>query len=254
MGLKEIFQRFTKRYESTREGFLYEDVNDEIHIVGFERNAPYAEIPSYINEKPVTILGGLSHYPAEEPKIPETVREIESDTFSSNLYILRIEIPETVQKIGDSVFDFSALEEVVFPKSLDISGCTTMFGSATQLRTVVFPETAVKIPEYMFEHAGIATIQIPEGVTAIEKRAFWQCCSLREVQFPNSLVTIGEMAFCECVELERIILPPNVKKVESGAFADCGNLREVIITGEMPELGLDAFQNCAVPEHKIIRR
>ncbi len=242
LGLKEIFQRFRKRYDATEDGFLYEEVSGGIRIAGFQRNAPYAELPSYIADKPVTALSGLSYYPAEVPLIPDTVQEIESGTFSSNSHIVRVVIPDTVRKIGDSVFEFSAVEEVVFPLKTVFSEGAMMFANAEQLRTVVLSDTMTKIPEYMFEHSGIETIQIPDSVISIEKYAFWQCHSLREIQLPDTLETIEESAFFECHSLEQIVLPPHVQKIESGAFADCENLREVIVMGDMPDIAADAFQ------------
>ncbi len=242
LGLKEIFQRFRKRYDATEDGFLYEEVNSGIRIVGFQRNAPYAELPSYVADQPVTVLSGLSHYPAEVPLIPDSVHEIESGTFSSNLHIVRVVIPDTIRKIGDSVFEFSSVEEVLFPSHLDLSGCTMMFSNANQLRTVLLPDCMQQVADHMFAHAGIETLRLPDAVTRIGKYAFWQCASLREIQLSEQLTNIGEAAFFECHSLEQIVLPPHVRTIESGAFSDCENLREVVVMGDMPDIAADAFQ------------
>jgi len=45
------------------------------------------------------------------------------------------------------------------------------------------------------------TFTIPEGVTAIGDRAFFQCTALKKVIFPESLKRIGKFAFTNCVNL-----------------------------------------------------
>ena len=66
-----------------------------------------------------------------------------------------------------------------------------------------------------------ADVTIPEGVTAIGDKAFWDCNSLTSVTIPSSVSSIGEYA-----------------------FADCDNLREVTVS-RRTTIGPDAFPSAA---------
>lgn len=50
-------------------------------------------------------------------------------------------------------------------------------------------------------------VVIPDCVTAIGDRAFFQCTSLTSVIIPDSVTSIGQGAFLECSNLTSIIIP-----------------------------------------------
>lgn len=51
----------------------------------------------------------------------------------------------------------------------------------------------------------ITSIVIPEGVTEIQKYAFYNCTGLREVAIPEDVKVIREYAFYNCTKLERVV-------------------------------------------------
>ena len=71
------------------------------------------------------------------------------------------------------------------------------------------------IGEHAFENTNISTITIPEGVTSIGYRCFYECSSLSSVQLPSSLVSIGQLAFSKTKIIEVTILPKVEYKKDS---------------------------------------
>lgn len=108
---------------------------------------------------------------------------------------------------------------------------------------------------YMHSVVGNSTLQfltVPDGVTTISERAFYECDKLTTVTIPASveeiwwesfsyceelttftipadskLTKIGESAFVRCYKLESIFIPATVKKIDRMAFTVCRSLKSV---------------------------
>ena len=63
--------------------------------------------------------------------------------------------------------------------------------------------------------------RIPEGVTKIADKAFYNFRHLESVVFPESLCSIGRYAFSGCTALNNVVIPINVSNNDSGAFQNC---------------------------------
>ncbi len=72
----------------------------------------------------------------------------------------------------------------------------------------------------------ITEITVPEGITAIEDEAFFECESLRTVNLPRSLKKIGSDAFRRCRNLRAIELPSGIRTIGKRAFGECNSLRD----------------------------
>ena len=87
----------------------------------------------------------------------------------------------------------------------------------------------------------ISDAVIPEGVTVIGDKAFYQCRKLRSVELPGGLTAIGSQAFDECERLENVIIPDSVTTVGNSAFSNCGSLFAVDIGSGVTHIGDTAF-------------
>ena len=65
----------------------------------------------------------------------------------------------------------------------------------------------------------ITSVTIPEGVTTIGEKAFYECWYLTSVVFPKSLTSIGNYAFSGCGKLTEVTLPEGVTEVGERAFS-----------------------------------
>lgn len=103
-------------------------------------------------------------------------------------------------------------------------------------KDIVIPEkikgkTVVAIGESAFSSPYITSVEIPDTVTTIRTKAFFQCSELKTVRMSESIESIGDSAFFLCPKLESILLPPSLKNLEGGAFYGCENLEFEIPEG-----------------------
>ena len=94
------------------------------------------------------------------------------------------------------------------------------------------------VPEDMVE------FEVPEGVTHIGAKAFWQCIHLKSVTLPSTLVSIGEGAFAGCTDLKRITIPDSVQMIGRHAFHGCTALSDIRLSANLAAIGRYAFYNC----------
>jgi hypothetical protein len=148
------------------------------------------------------------------------IREIYK--FEGCLSLRKIEIPDSVVKIGKRAFtNCRKLIEVVFAPDGALEGLSG-FQSCCSL----------------------CTIDIPASVKAINKTAFQFCSSLREVHFaPNS--QLSEVSgFQNCHSLLRIEIPASVKIIYATAFYQCRSLFEVKFAPHSSLIILNGFIHC----------
>lgn len=98
----------------------------------------------------------------------------------------------------------------------------------------------------------IRSVTIPEGITAIESRAFWSCANLETVHIPDSVKKIGSGAFRDCGKLKEIQLPEGITQIEGETFYACSNLEAVRIPGGLEKIGTSAFRDCIKLEVVLI--
>ena len=91
----------------------------------------------------------------------------------------------------------------------------------------------------------IKSITIPEGVTTIGGKAFYECWELTNIVFPTSLTSIGDNAFRSCSNLTEVILPEGLSEVGDYVFAYCSNLKTVTLPSTLTKINGFMFYSCA---------
>ena len=127
---------------------------------------------------------------------------------------------ETVKK---ATFDWT------LEKSLDFSGCTGL----TELLDAAF-----------YECANLASITLPDTITALGDDCFNRCAGLTSMVLPSNLETIGERCFSRCFALTQIIIPSGVTVLGEEVFLGCISLQEVQLPVNLISLGANCFQSC----------
>ena len=89
-------------------------------------------------------------------------------------------------------------------------------------------------------------IILPDTITRIGERAFYQCCYISgNLRIPESVQTIGSYAFFGCSALSgTLTLPSNLQSIDSYAFCATNFTGELIIPDSVVSLGSQAFAEC----------
>ncbi|MCR5268093.1 MAG: leucine-rich repeat protein, partial [Lachnospiraceae bacterium] len=174
---------------------------------GLGEEDPEAETFDSIAEDPYTENGGV----LELTDIPVT-----SDTAI---------LPENTTTIPAGIFDQGSDAQAV--TRIDFSKCAATFTT---------------INENAFKGSKIKSIELPAGVTVIDKGVFQNCTDLISISGTSNLTSIGENAFMDS-GLTGIIIP-NVTAIGDNAFRDCAGLAQVELQ-EAETIGQGAFRGCS---------
>ena len=141
-----------------------------------------------------------------------------------------IQIPSSVQIIGEGCFAGTEIEEICIPKCV-IEISNRAFNKCQKLHTVIFEESSQlqRIGRYAFSECdNLKTIVIPTKVKKVEQGTFAFCKRLTNITLPMSLDEIHENAFDNCTSLDIISLPETLKNIGKEAFYKCDSLSEVV--------------------------
>ena len=118
---------------------------------------------------------------------------------------------------------------------------------------VVIPEGVTEIGDRAFyECSDLESVVIPAGVTKISRSAYSKCTWLRQVEIPSSVTEIGDFAFYACFALRGIILPDGITKIGKRAFAYCTKMQSIVIPENVKHIGAEAFSICRGLQSAII--
>lgn len=95
-------------------------------------------------------------------------------------------------------------------------------------------------------------VVIPEDVTKIASRVFWQNNDIVSVTVSEGVKEIGFRTFANCENLEKVVLPAGIKKIPNEAFSFCKNLKSIELSEGITEIGKEAFNWCGKLETVVI--
>ena len=143
--------------------------------------------------------------------------------------ILKVELPDTVEKLDESAF----------------AGGNSGAFSFTSLERVELSKNLGKIENFTFDECeNLKYIEIPDNITEIGDMSFWSCTTLQQINLPENLEEIGARTFENCEALESITIPAGVKEIKDYAFASCANLQQINLPEGLEKIGNCAFGSC----------
>ena len=136
------------------------------------------------------------------------------------------------------------------------------------------------IGDNAFAHSRLTTISIPESVTSIGDKAFWNCIDMTSAELPKSVVSLGRSLFLGCKKLSTIsvdsenpsytsiegilydktistlicypegkndtelIIPSTVEVICDSTFQNCTKLSNIVFPESLKTIGDYAFYGC----------
>ncbi|MDE6426812.1 MAG: leucine-rich repeat protein [Ruminococcus sp.] len=167
--------------------------------------------------------------------IEDGVTHIGNHAFFVDESLTSIKIPDSVTSIGISAFD--GCDSLT---AIDVSENNINYMSENGILFDKNKTTLIRYPECKKDTEYI----IPDTVTIIEYRAFYDCVNLTSVTIPDSVTSIGKNAFSSCSNLTSVIIPDGVTSIEYCTFLFCSSLTSVTISDSVTSIGESAFQKC----------
>ncbi|MBE6629113.1 MAG: leucine-rich repeat domain-containing protein [Ruminococcaceae bacterium] len=130
--------------------------------------------------------------------ISDGVTSIGSHAFWECTSLVSISIPNSVKSITSFVFRCQKQNTVYYS------------GTAEEWCKMVFSSSVSSLPtnyDLYFNNVLVTDLEIPDGVTSINKNAFRGCTSLKSVIIPDSVTSIGDYAFYDCKGLATVYYP-----------------------------------------------
>lgn len=196
--------------------------------------------------------------------------------YGNNLYlgydkVTSLEIPSSVTRINDYVFDSCSFTSVTLPYGLQSIGKNAFFG-CTDLTSINIPTTVNSIDYYAFtgctglqrvdinslsswcninfadntanplaraHHlylggSEITALDIPIALTAIKPWTFAGGTAFTSLRIPNGVTSIGNGAFAGCNHLTTLTIPASVATIGSNTFNGCTGLQEMYVYRATP--------------------
>lgn len=149
---------------------------------------------------------------------------------------IKIKGPLDVITTPELFSSISLESDIVFTTDTDTYG----FDFPKNVVSVVLPEGLTSINKYAFyEFENLVNINIPKSVTSIGYSAFSYCKGLTSIEIPENVTNIGMNAFSYS-GLTSIEIPENVTVIDQYAFSHC-SLKSVTIPVSVNNIGLYAF-------------
>ena len=80
----------------------------------------------------------------------------------------------------------------------------------------------------LFKDSGLTSVSLPQSVTSLGVRAFYQCADLENISMPG-LLTVGQYGFQNCSSLGPDVSLPSVTTIQEGAFNGCTSLESLSV-------------------------
>ena len=154
---------------------------------------------------------------------PSSVTTIGANAFKGCSALTTVTLSGIITSIGNSAFYDCAAINSVYIKDVE-TWCAITFGddyanpmryanklyildSVTPITNLVIPGGVTSIPAYAFSSEAIESVIIPDSVTSISERAFYNCNKLKSLVIGNGISSLPAGLLYDCSFLESLTIP-----------------------------------------------
>ena len=165
----------------------------------------------------------------------------------------KVELPETIVKIGDFAFAYFKIASIEIPNSVTSIGSQAFVGCSS-LTTMKIPNNVTSIESGAFSGcSGLTSINIPDGVTNLKSGVFNACSSLISIEIPDTVTSIESGVFSNCSNLTNIEIPGGLTSIDTtNLFQECSSLKRIELPDCVTSIDWQAFKNCISLEEIIM--
>ena len=186
--------------------------------------------------------------------IPSGVTVIAESAFEGYDGLTQVTLPAGVEVIGPNAFyRCGGLTDVAIPVGVEVIGPEAFYW-CNGLADVVIPASVTNIGKRAFATRGrLKTISVEAGNEVYSSRNGMLLTKdgttliqgvNGEVEIPSGVVAIGKWAFFYYADLTHVVIPASVRDIGAFAFNYCENLRNAVIQGGVTNIGDAAFRGC----------
>jgi hypothetical protein len=227
------------------------------------------KLPSQLKTLGDRIFTGRDDTTIDRVVFPVGMQKIGLKCFEGFASLRHVEVPASVETIGDDFLVASAVERVDFDHERSaLRSVGSFFMADTPIRQVVLPSSVREVGEHLFSSClHLHSVALPP-TTFIPRCALKSCLSLARVTIPQSCISIGDRFAFGATNLERIdfepvavlssvgnefasgtrirsiALPPSLTSLGSMFLSDCRRLTAVDLPDSITSLGDSCLEDC----------
>lgn len=174
------------------------------------------------------------------------IKLIGDRAFASCKYITVIDIPESVEYIGDNVFADSGLKTITMNNNLTKIPDGTFTDAPLGKITFANPDIICEIGESAFANTTLTSYPLDNSdqLLLIGDSAFSGCKQISSLRLPNNVIVVGNNAFENCTALKSLNNSASCKLIGNSAFAGCTSLTSIKLNDGLKYIGSKAFSKC----------
>jgi uncharacterized repeat protein (TIGR02543 family) len=172
--------------------------------------------------------------------VNEGITHLGARTFVLTTSLKSVNLPQSLESIGESAFNQSALASIIFPSNLKTIG-KNAFWHGNLTGEIKIPDSVKTIGDHAFDQNKLTKVTLPDELKELGSGAFKANSLTVMPEIPLGITSLS-CTFQDCKQLTDINIPSHVTNLDR-TFMGCENLTSVTIP-ETVESYVGTFYGC----------